>query len=974
MNNLEKRNYKKARRKACRPFKVLSIASGALFCLCAVGSAIVSTFDNTVAAFAGGSFWELENTDPNALYFKPDFKDEYECSAYGKEICKQVEAEGAALLTNENGALPLNKGAKISFVSNSSINPIFGGTGSGNIDASSALSFKDAFEKVGFDVNDTLWNFYKSGKIKKYKRDGGGFTSSAKTGEVPLAEYTDAVKNSISEYGDAAIFVISRVGGEGVDLDFEKVNYLELDENEKDVLGELSSMKRNGRIKKVMVLINSANAFEMDFLKDSTFDIDACLWIGDVGMSGIEAIADIFCGNTNPSGSLADTYLNDNYSSPAMQNFKATKYLGADEANLSDSVSKYMIYQEGVYVGYKYYETRYEDAVMNTGNAGSYDYFADVAFPFGYGLSYTDFEYGDYEVIYDEISDNFNISVKVTNVGSKYSGKETVQIYAQSPYTQYDRINGVEKPAVSLVGFDKTQILAPEESETLNISVPRRELASFDSYGTGTYILEDGDYYLTAATSAHNAVNNILAAKGYTGVSSNIEDEGIAELAYKWTEEKFDAETYSTAATTGYEITAQLDMADLNKYEGSPQKITYLSRNDWLNTFPTGDIRLALTDTLKHDLRTVRYDRNDYPETEMPVLGKDNGMNLIEMRGLSYEDPKWDKLLEQVTFAEMAKVIGDGFHWTMPMESVNAPGSRDENGPQGLTASLLGGDISASAFTSEDVMAATFNTALMEEVGRCIGNDCLFAGVAKLYGTGANTHRTPYGGRNFEYFSEDGFLAGKICAAETKGIELKGVKVLVKHFALNDSEQQRIGLGVWINEQAAREIYLKAYQAIFEEADGNGVMLAYTRWGAVWSGGNYNLVTNILRNEWGCEGAIITDNALNAYLNPADLVMAGGSFFDAMLPTQYNAILDYEDDPVIVSAMVEATHRNLYALVNSLAMNTVTENTTVRAVTFSLIPGVITATAVFGLLTVAFIGAYVYKRRMFNSAHAQELA
>ncbi len=969
MTKEEKKLYKQAKHKACRPFKGLSIFTGIVFALLVCASILLSVFDNTFAAFTGDTFWVLENADPDAMYYTPDFATEEERAAYGAKICKQVEAEGAALLKNDNDALPLSEGDKISFVSNSSVNPVFGGTGSANIDASSALSFKDAFIKAGFNVNPTLWNFYLK---NRHKRDSGGFISSAKTGEVPLAEYTNDVKNSIAEYGDAAIFVISRVGGEGVDLDFKELNYLELDSNEKDVLKELATMKSEGKIKKIIVLLNTANTLEVGFLRDSAYAIDACLWIGDVGMSGIEAIADIFSGATNPSGSLADTYLIDNFSSPAMQNFEATSYKGAKESGLGDSASKYMIYQEGIYVGYKYYETRYEDAVLGVGNAGEYDYYADVAYPFGYGLSYTTFAYSDMQLNYNSSSDEFEVSLTVTNTG-EVEGKETVQLYIQSPYTDYDKANGVEKSAVTLAGFGKTEILAVGANERLNISIPKREFASFDAYGAKTYILDKGDYYITAATSSHNAINNILAKKGYGSQNSALigtgyadAQDGNAELVYKWTQDSFDATTYSRSATTNYEITAQLSMADLNLYENGRQAITYLSRSDWTGTFPEGGIVLELTDQIKNDLRTVRYNKDDYPETEMPTLGKANGINLIEMRGLDYNDEKWTALLEQVTFAEMARQIGDGFHWTMPIVSVNAPGTRDENGPQGLTASLLGGDVKASAFTSEDVMAATFNVELMEEVGKCIGNDCLIAGISKLYGTGANTHRTPYGGRNFEYYSEDGFLAGKICAAETKGIEAKGVKVLVKHFALNDSEQQRIGLGVWIGEQAAREIYLKAYQATFEEADGNGVMLAYTRWGTLWSGGNYNLVTNILRNEWGCEGAIITDNALDPYLNPADLVLAGGTFFDAMLPTQYNAILKYENDPVVVSAMVEATHRNLYAVVNSAGMNTVTKDTTVKAIVPFTIVLIIWITVAVGVIFATLTTFYVIKRVKFK--------
>jgi len=300
----------------------------------------------------------------------------------------------------------------------------------------------------------------------------------------------------------------------------------------------------------------------------------------------------------------------------------------------------------------------------------------------------------------------------------------------------------------------------------------------------------------------------------------------------------------------------------------------------------------------------------------------------------------------------MVDMIGDSFHWRMPAESVAAPGSRDENGPQGLTVALFGSTlgVETTAFTSEDVMAATFNTELMYQVGNIIGNDCLAADVACLYGPGANMHRMPYGGRNFEYYSEDGFLSGAICAAEVLGIQEKGVDVVIKHFALNDSEQDRIGLGVWINEQAAREIYLKAYQAAFEESGANGVMTAYTRWGAVWSGGVKGLMTNILRKEWGNNGMSITDNVITPMVTGADGVLAGTTTYDAMLPNINNELPGYENDPVIVSAMREACHHNLYALVNSSAMNGMGPDTTVKRITPPLVITAVVLAVVFWIL------------------------
>ncbi len=954
-----KRAYQKAKRKTVQPWKAVSIVLAVLLVVALPVNIVLRVFDNTVAAFVGGTFWELEHSDPHAEYFRGDFETVEEMIQYGLDLCRRVEAEGAALLRNENGALPLEDGAKVSCFSTSSVNLVYGGTGSGNIDASTADTLRTALEKSGASVNDTLWSFYTEGPGKDYVRDSGGFTSSAAVGEAPWSAYTDEVKSSVAEYGDAAIVVLSRVGGEGVDLEFQDVNYLALDENERDLLKNLTAMKEAGTLRKIVVLLNTANPLQVDFLTDNAYDVDACLWIGDVGISGINAVADILMGKANPSGSLADTYCYDNYSAPAMANFVPTVYAGYAKGDIPDNAKTYMIYQEGIYVGYKYYETRYEDQVMGTGNAGGYDYSADVAFPFGFGLSYTTFAYSDLEVAYNAQRQTYTLGVTVTNTGGM-AGKETVQVYAQTPYTDYDRENGVEKAAVQLAGFGKTQELAPNGgSERLFITVNRRDLAAYDAYGAGTYILDAGDYYLTAAADAHDAVNSILAAKGFTR-ADGMDADGDPSLTYTWTEEQLDANTFSLSAN-GVPIVNRLSQSDPNlyfaQYDSANGSVRWVSRSDWQGTLPSEIVKIGLNDQLRRELQDVRYDPADYEAVDMPVLGADNGLKLYDMIGLDYDDPQWEELLDQLTFDEMVKLIGDAFHWTMPVKSVEAPGTRDENGPQGLTASLIGSgstQMAATAFTSEDVMAATFNVELMTEVGKVIGNNCLEAGIACLYGPGNNIHRTPYGGRNFEYYSEDGFLSGRMSAFEVAAIQAKGVHVVMKHFALNDCEQDRIGLGVWLNEQAAREIYLKAFQTPIEEGNGNGVMMAYTRWGTQWSGGSQGL-GEILRDEWGCQGMNITDNVLTTYVNGPDGVLAATSIYDAMMPYVTQGLPKYRDDPVIVAAMREACHHNLYAIANSCGMNGVGRDTTIKLTRPAVITQamIITCAASFFLLVFA---------------------
>lgn len=987
-----KKKLRKAKRKAVRPFRGLTILSIPLTIIAIALLIFATIFDNSVAIFMGGRFWKLDDVNPSAQYFETGLSDEMTDTEYAELIAEQVEAEGATLLYNKEHTLPLNRGAKVSLLSNSSVNPVYGGTGSGNIDASKAVSFKEGLQMAGFVVNEILWDFYENGPGSIYKREEGGIIAhtSQTVSEVPWETYTEDVKSSLRVYNDAAIVILSRIGGEGVDLEHENGNYLALDENEKEMMHQLSEMKRQGDIGKIVVLLNSANPIQLDFMNDKEIEIDALLWIGDVGLKGTEAVCKILAGEINPSGSIVDTFVYDNYSAPAMQNAVATQYeLPVDDAFQTESdvaspkdtsieelipkkASHYMIYQEGIYVGYRYYETRYEDYVMGRGNAGNYKYKDTVAYPFGWGLSYTSFEYSDISVTYEEDTDQYVVRVTVTNTGNSFAGKETVQVYLQSPYTEYDKEYGIEKSSVTLCGFAKTKQLNLGESEQLTIYVDRADIASYDSYNKRTYIVEPGDYYLAVASNAHEAINHILAKKGYTPqkTAGRMDSVGNPEMVYTWEETTFDDKTYSVSKT-GAIVTNQLDNADLNLYVGSPQSITYLSRKDWVGTYPKEIVKLSLTEHLIADLQNIQYNPYDYEQIDMPTLGADNDIDLIELRGLSYDDPKWEPLLDQLTFREMSNMIADGFHWNMPAESVDAPGSRDENGPQGLTASLIKAEYGATAFPSEDVMAATFNRELMYEVGRCIGNDCLRAGVSFLYGPGNNTHRTPYGGRNFEYYSEDGYLSGEICAAEVAGMKEKGVGVLMKHFALNDSEKERIGLGVWLNEQAAREIYLKAFQAPVEDANANGVMVAYTRFGATWSGGHYGLLTGILRDEWGCEGKIITDNALDVYVNPADFVMAGGSIMDAMLPTQLRMIKQYKDDAQMVSAMKEAAHRNLYAVVNSNAMNGVDFETDVDATTpWPIIVSWMIAIVFWGFLAFSAI-MWLIKARDFKAKNVR---
>ena len=1006
---LQKKAYKKVKRRLVTPWKTLALICAVLTAILAPVNIVLGMFDNTLSLLIpGNSFWELENRDDNAVYYDGMGVSQAERLEAGQALCYEVEAEGAALLLN-NGALPLAQGAKVSTLSVNSVDLTYGGTGSGNVDASKADDLKAALEKSGFEVNPTLWDWYSSKEAEQLKtaaaEGGTGGENATLGGQAPISEidpadYPAEVKDSVASYGDAVIITFSRVGGEGYDCAFpgyvdgdgvtSQLNYLALNEKERALMAYADGLKKEGRISSIIVLINTSNALQVDFLKD--YEVDACLWVGGLGISGTNAVTDILAGSVNPSGSLVDTYCYDNLSSAAMHNYIALEYTNFD-GQVPDQASSYMVYQEGIYVGHKYYETRYFDAVMGQGNAGDYaaQYGKEVAFTFGYGLSYTTFEYSNMTVA-EGVNENgekcYNVAVTVTNTGDM-AGKETVQVYLSSPYTQYDIDNKIEKAAVQLVGFGKTQILEPGASQVLTVQVDERDMAAYDAYGAKTYILDAGTYYLTAATDAHDAVNNVLAAHGKT-TADGMDADGKAQLVYGWDME-FDAETYSKSLN-GTEITNQLEDSDPNLYYGE-EVVTFLSRSDWSGTWRE-NIELEIIEKMVDELALDRWtgigrDFYDYPAEweNMPVLNAANGLTLYDMFNMDedsdgimaakdYDDPAWAKLLENLTMEELISV-GDCFHWRHAVPSVNAPGSRDENGPQGLTVSLFGGGLvttegesaEATAFTSEDVMTATFNTELMYRVGQMIAYDCLDAGVSCLYGPGANTHRTPYGGRNFEYYSEDGFLAGEMAYAEVSALLDHGIDVVFKHFALNDTEQDRLGQAAWLTEQTAREVYLKAFQKALEENEGRGgIMTAYTRWGTTWSGYNQKLMSGILRGEWGNKAMYITDNILTEYCDASAAIVAGGvTCFDAMMSyalDDLNATVGGATaDPIVVNALVEAMHHNLYAIINSAAMNGVGENTVVRQIVPKILRTVKTITIVVAILAVFFIALWIIRSR-----------
>ena len=944
---------------------VTTIVFGVLAVIMAVGLAVGTYFEQVINLALNVETQKII-PDPDAtIYFWTDYENEEDLVAYEQQLCRDIEGEGAALLLNKDDTLPLAEGTKFSCFSQSSVDLLYGGTGSGQVSSDDAVTLSAALQESFGEgtVNPDLWKFYvTSGYKRENAATTGGNQGQYRINEVPWDKYTDSLKNTFASYGDVALVVLARSGGEGADLpdkdscftnngatDYDSTDgdYLRLSAEERDMLSNISKYKQDGTFKKIVVLLNSSNALQLDFLDE--YSVDAALWIGDVGMTGIRGVADILCGDVVPSGRIVDTFLKDNHSSPAMVNFGAYDYTNADELGLETAQNNtdagvvkanrnYVVYQEGIYVGYRYYETRYEDYVLDRGNAGDYDYSADVAYPFGSGLSYVDFTYSNFDITPEE--DTVTVTVDVKNEGD-IAAKHTVQIYFQSEYTQYDIDYDVEKSAVELCGFDKKEIGAGQ-TVTYTITVDKEDLTSYDHMNAKTYILEDGDYYFTVGTDAHNAVNNILMAKKAAGENVNesrMYGSGNADLAKKWTNGTFDDETYSVSSATGNEITNLFEEADLNKYEGAGgQGVEYLTRDDWEGTFPKESAVLRVTDEMWEDGLTheesgraaiaEKYKELYYSDvTEVPAMDTDGTMKVADLCEVDISDPRWDELISQLPYDEMTNLIYNGFHLTQACPSISLPGTLDENGPQGFTKSLIGGN-SAMCYTSEDVMAATFNLDLIKEMGKCIAEDFLHAvelGSGKtvysgIYGPGANIHRTPYSGRNFEYYSEDGWLSGEICAVEVAAIQSKGVYVFTKHFALNDQEEGRYGISTWSNEQAIREVYLEGFEGSVR-GGGLGVMSSFNRIGVVWAGAHRGLMTGILRDEWGMKGAAITDCSVSAkYMDYRLGVLAGQDLWDGY--SSGMATLDgLDDDPAIVTACQTAAKRIAFSISRSHAMN-----------------------------------------------------
>ena len=913
-------------------------------CAGQINSALGTATSKVVSTLAEGE------TEGYARYFESKYNSIAELKAAGEAKVREVEGEGIVLLKNDNNILPLKEGSDVALVGVTILDPVYGGTGSGAVDANGAANYYDVMTQAGYNVVDkALLDYYVEKEAKR---------NAHEIGEIKWSKVKKNNGDTIGN-GEDVIFVVGRVGGEGNDVtvtidDTLDDDYLKLNENELSILEGLKELKDDGKIRSITMIINSANPMSVGFLNDEAYGVDAALWVGSVGQTGIYAVGDVISGKTNPSGSLPDTWWVDNQLNPVQNNFGSYTYADANNFDLGTNANKfnqYVVYQEGIYVGYKYTETRYEDVVMGTPNAGDFNYNSVVGYPFGFGLSYTSFSFSDMQVekTGEGRQTSYDVSVKVTNTGA-VAGKKTVQVYAQKPYTEYDKQNGIEKAAVELAGYGKTAILQPGESEVVKVNVPEYFLTSYDATGTGVYILDEGHYYLTVADDSHAAANNILAAKGMT-TENGMTAAGDASLTYGM-DYTFDAETYAASYGTGSEVKSLFADADVNRYEGSgDNSVVYYSRSNWAGTVTSGPVQLAMTAQIAAD---AKLDDNDLPDAtgmEFPTMGESANLQLVNMMDYDYDDPQWDIFMDQLTYEQMAKLCANGLRMTINIDAIGKPLTVDHNGPSGVTQKYSVGengyavqtndpqkDIKGTCYPCNGIIAATFNDELIREVGELIGEDAMWAGYAGLYGTGLNIHRSPYAGRVFEYYSEDGTLTGLVDAAETLGIQSKGVYVYNKHFVLNDQENNRAGIATWINEQALRENYLRAFELPIVNADAKCVMTAFNRLGAQWAGAYTELLTDWLRGEAGMEGFAVTDMYDDTYMVKANEVVAGNDIPDNYVGDDISQFAAYgpngtTPNAAVAQALRTSSKRVLYTVLHSRGMDGISSNTQIVSVT-----------------------------------------
>ena len=1012
-----------------RVWRGVTTTTASLLAISVCASTVVDGFRTDIDKFLGTKSTQLvtEETDGADLYtFKSDYTSTSDLLHGIQDVGERMSEEGSVLLKN-NGALPLTKDEtqKITLLGFSSYYPVQGGDMGSSYIANTGtdadtVDMVGAFKAKGFGLNQTVADMYEALQptFKSEVQSWGGtieynhITAPSTTGVFSSKEPSQAAldgqnaawKDSMND-NNVMIVTIARSASEngtyqpgtaGVDptQNLNQTDPLGLSDDERDLINAAVTAKAsNGG--KVIVLLNNASAMEVQEIQDND-GVDAILQIGLPGGYGFYGVADILSGEVNPSGHLTDTYAVKNANSPAAQNFGDLQWTNANpDIQMNDAI----VEAENIYIGYKYYETRYFDTVMNQGNAAStvgsstgsaWNYDDEVTYPFGYGLSYTTFTQTLDDLNVDLDNETVTAKVTVTNTGS-VAGKDVVQLYVSLPYTDYDKEHGVEKAAVQLLDYGKTAELAPGASETVTITADMQNMASWDSTadnaaGTkGCYILDAGDYYFTIGNGAHEAVQNVLAAEGQ-------DVGGNADKAKSW---NLGSQDTTAFATTKNGTAVENQLADMDVNYWLPGTATYLTRSDWEGTFPKTYKDLTATDEMIDILDNDIYEINANGNPSTITFGADNGLTLADLKGVSdINDERWDMLMDEITLEECMIRTGFGGTSTKVIESIMSPETIQNDGPNGIYSYPLGqyantdkasGDPCAvdandpnlaykfGTMVNETVIAQTFNKDLAADYGRVIGNYSLWANTAIFWGIGTNLHRLPYNARNHEYYSEDAVLtAGQGTAYAAAAMEY-GVIIAPKHLAFNDTEINRTGVSVFMTEQQARENELRGTQGIVENAHVLGVMTAYNRVGITQDNAHTGLTKNILRNEWGFQGLISEDFIQNAnYVVLKEAVLNGvtmscntGDNTMAAVSEKYPywTVEAVSQDTTMMTALKQAMKYQNYALANSNAMDGMASNTKLVSVRTWYDNALTAVQIVFAALTVLAAAMYVLDER-----------
>ena len=870
-----------------------------------------------------------------------------ETQASAEELGMEIADEGIVLLKNEDNLLPMTDNKNLNVFGWASTNPVYGGTGSGALsDSYEIVNLTSGLENAGFTLNTELSDFYTD-----YRADRpvvGMWEQEWTLPEPPTDQYSDELMNNAKEFSDTAMIVFSRPGGEHIDLpeNMEGMNYTNNSEDYADFPEgthylELSQSERNlvdlvcENFENVIVVYNGANTLEMGFVNEYP-QIKSALWVPGTGQNGFNSLGDILAGEVNPSGKTADTFVADLTAAPTFNNFGSFTYDNMDEFQISEddqfvpgALPHFVNYVEGIYVGYRFWETAAEEGLIN--------YDESVVYPFGYGLSYTTFtqEMGELNATDDSIS----VDVTVTNTGDT-AGKDVVELYYTPPYTN----GGIEKASVNLAAFDKTDLLEPGDSQTLTLTFNIEDMASYDYQNAQAYVLEAGDYEISLRSDSHTVI---------------------------------DSQTYNVADTVTYgeDNARSTDLvAATNQFDFAEGEIEYLSRADGFANFAEVTAAPATYSMPEED--KALFDNNsswtpEDEEAEMPTTGADNGLTLADLRGADYDDEQWDDLLDQMTVDEMNQLIALGGYQTGAADSVGKIQTTDCDGPASINNNFTG--VGSIGFPCGVMIANTFNEDIANEFGQSIGQMADEMNVSGWYAPAMNLHRSAFAGRNFEYYSEDALLSGKIASQAVQGAAKSGVYAYIKHFALNDQETNRWEmLTTWSNEQAIRELYLKPFEICVKEGDARAVMSSYNYIGSQWAGACAPLLETVLRDEWGFEGFVLTDYFANfGYMDATRSIYNGGSTCLASYDTGSNYV-NGTDSAATVQHMRDAVHGILYTTVNSRAYEP--ENLDTGLLMYQIV--LITADVVLAVLIIlyeVFRVRRVYAKRKGNAAIKVEI-